>query len=187
MTFWKCRIKNSVFIIRNASNIKSVEVTKLLDNAFKKSKLEYAALIWKPFSDGHVKGLENIQRGYLKFFAFTVEIIYISIGGEENQSISYFLLDNKIDCHKLLERLSFPIPIYRFSIFITPSSLWKQCAFNINNQFKDLDFHATGYPAKNSQKKAITMNVEHLSANGKSITNLINQVIIHKPVLFAVI
>ena len=101
----------------------------LLFNAFVKSKLEYAAIIWQPGYNVHTESLENIQRRFLKFLSFKIDGQYPYVGIPQQNLLNRFsvlslqnrrkmqsliflnkLINNKIDSPQLLEQLNFHIP-----------------------------------------------------------------------------
>lgn len=125
----KASYKNLGFVLRNSFRFTDVNVLMLLFNAFVKSKLEYAALIWQPGYNTYTECLENVQRRFLKFLSFKLDGQYPAIGTPQVQLLNRFsmlslqnrrksqsliflrkLLTNKIDCSEILKQLIFYIP-----------------------------------------------------------------------------
>ena len=125
----KIAYKNLGFVIRNSQGFTDLQVIMLLFNAFVKSKLEYAAIIWQPGYNVHTESLENIQRRFLKFLSFKIDGQYPHVGIPQQNLLNRFsvlslqnrrktqsliflnkLINNKIDCPQLLEQLNFHIP-----------------------------------------------------------------------------
>lgn len=68
------------FIIRSCKEFKEVGTFKLLFTSLVRSKLEYAAIIWRPYYKTHIDTIERIQRRFLKFLFFKTNGVYPMIG-----------------------------------------------------------------------------------------------------------
>ena len=68
------------FIIRNSRDFHKGETLILLYNAFVRSRLEYAAIVWEPCYGTHINHIESVQRRFLKFLSFKTTGIYPYIG-----------------------------------------------------------------------------------------------------------
>ena len=144
-----CRVLG--FIYRNCSDFRNRnDSLKTLYYALVRSKLEYCSLIWYPVYSYMVKGIERIQRKFLKFlyrqrFGYYPHrhfehSILLSIFGvlslETRRVLSsinfvYKLNNFYIDCPLLLDYLNFYVP--RLS---SRSSRTFYCTFNRSNALK---------------------------------------------------
>lgn len=115
------------FIKRNCNDFSDPYTLKLLYTSFVRSKLEYGALIWNPFSNIHIARIERIQRRFIYFALPHINLInpllpYISrcqhLGLDslekrrkvQTMLFIYDLINGNIDCPALLEKISFKIP-----------------------------------------------------------------------------
>ena len=64
------------FIIRCGRDFTQVDSLRLLYFAYVRSKLEYACIVWAPFTQNRINHLENIQRRFLKYTAFKEDGVY---------------------------------------------------------------------------------------------------------------
>ena len=64
------------FIYRNSRDFTKVETVIALFNAFVRSRMEYAALIWYPIYNVHIDRLEGVLRLFLKYLCFLVDNVY---------------------------------------------------------------------------------------------------------------
>lgn len=117
------------FIARIGKVFTDNATLKILFNAYVRSRLEYACLVWNPAYQVHIVQLENVQRRFLKLLSFRVDHIYPPIGiPNENLLLRHetHSLRSRRECqtiiflHKILrhvthdsgilERLAFNIP-----------------------------------------------------------------------------
>ena len=116
-------------IIRMAKELHTKEVVILLFNAFVRSGLEYASVVWYPHYASQKNALELIQRRFLKYLTFRLTDNYPSRSIDYNyllelhstdsrstrreQSSALFmqkLLNNKVDSPYLLNKINFRVP-----------------------------------------------------------------------------
>lgn len=123
--------KNLGFVIRNSNGFDDIQLLNSLYNAFVKSKLEYASLIWNPGYIKYCNSIENVQRRYLKFVSYKIDNVYPVIGVQHEQLLNRFhflslhdrrklcsllflhkLIHNLIDCPNILSMLNFHAPTF---------------------------------------------------------------------------
>ena len=61
-----CASKRLGFILRARKFFKNVSTLKLLYNAFVRSRLEYASVVWAPYQANHIVQIERIQHRFLR-------------------------------------------------------------------------------------------------------------------------
>lgn len=120
----KCH-KTMGFIIRNGRNFSCDTLIRLF-NAYIRSRLEYASIIWSPTYAIYVNELERVQRKFLKFMAFKQDGSYPVVGychelllqrfgtsslerrrHYHSTMFLYKLLNNQIDCVDIVKRIPF--------------------------------------------------------------------------------
>ena len=60
------------FIVRNCKSFSNLNTLKLLYFSYVRSRLEYAALVWKPYYNNKKTAIENVQRRFLKYLHMKV-------------------------------------------------------------------------------------------------------------------
>lgn len=55
------------FVMRTAADFDDVRVTRVIYNAYVRSKLEYAAVVWNPYEDKYEMLIERIQRKFARW------------------------------------------------------------------------------------------------------------------------
>ena len=122
--------KNLGFIIRNTKFFSDINSLKLLFNAFVRSKLEYASIVWSPGYDQHISSIEQVQRRFLKHLSFKLDQRYPDRGIPHSplllrfglNSLSarrdfagvvflYKLLNNELDSPTLLSNINVHVPV----------------------------------------------------------------------------
>lgn len=81
------------FLIRNGRQFKSDTLIRLF-NAFVRSRLEYASLIWSPSYAVHINELESVLRKFLKFLAHREDGVYPEIGYPQDLLLQRFGLSS---------------------------------------------------------------------------------------------
>ncbi|CAH1108186.1 unnamed protein product [Psylliodes chrysocephalus] len=66
-TIQKEAYRNLGFVIRNGRQFSEPNTLKTIFNAFVRSKLEYASIVWSPGYEVHSQALEKIQRKFVKY------------------------------------------------------------------------------------------------------------------------
>ena len=117
------------FIYRNCKDFTDASVLLLLYASLIRSRLEYCALIWYPIYNIHKDHIESLQRKFLKFISYVVDGVYPPIGLDHSLLLARFnlttlntrraisvirflynLVNYRIDCIYLLNKLSFLVP-----------------------------------------------------------------------------
>lgn len=121
--------KSLGFIIRNSKSFTDINTLILLFNAFVRSKLDYAAVVWDPYYEIHKTSIEKIQRCFVKHLWFKSDNVYPEQGmshsillnrfniiplctrrQQGNLIFLYKLLNGKVDCPMLINNLNFHVP-----------------------------------------------------------------------------
>lgn len=121
--------RNLGFILRNSREFNDPKTFIVLFNAFVRSKLEYASIIWYPTYGIHSHNIEKIQRRFVKYVWFRSDGIYpqrgiqsdlllnrynmVSLAQRRNLATVIFLyklLNNQLDCAYLLGKMVFHVP-----------------------------------------------------------------------------
>lgn len=128
------KIKNKAssklgFLKRQCSNFNNHFALKNIYFSIVRSQLEYAAFIWSPNSLILNQTLDSVQNSFLRFLSFKCNVERLSHSGYEGVSgffniptlrnrrkyLAYIflfnLLNNKIECQEILERLNFKAKI----------------------------------------------------------------------------
>lgn len=77
------------FLMRSGRQFRCDTLVRLF-NAFVRSRLEYASLIWSPSYAVHVNDLESILRKFLKFMAYREDGVYPQIGYPQDLLLQRF-------------------------------------------------------------------------------------------------
>lgn len=123
-------LKNVGFILRNSRDFTQSRTYISLFNAFVRSKMEYASIVWSPYFKNHIKYLESVQTRYLRIVELRTTGIYPKYlprmdllnkyhvqSLETRRDISaqlflYKLFNNIVNCKEILARIevktSFP-------------------------------------------------------------------------------
>lgn len=96
----KASLKALGFISRTTKNFHNIPCLIALYNAFVRSRLDYAALVWSPFYSSHEQRLENVQRRFLKLLFFKEDGIYPPQGYDHGRLLKRWnflsLKDNRL-------------------------------------------------------------------------------------------
>jgi len=115
------------FVRRNASLFTDPYTRLALYFAFVRSKLEYASLIWNPFTTTHRNRIERLQKQFLKFALLPLRFLdptpsyhqqcrLVHLPSLEHRrsilAICFIsdLVDGSIDCPELLSKVGFHAP-----------------------------------------------------------------------------
>lgn len=117
------------FIYRNCKDFTNVKCLLLLYFSFVRSKLEYGAIVWYPIYNIHSSNIERVQRKFLKYIMFVSDGVYPERGYCYNVMLERFnlmslesrrfvhsikflynVLQDKIDCIWIVNRINFNIP-----------------------------------------------------------------------------
>lgn len=128
-TICKSASKMLGFIIRNSQSFNTVVCLKTLYFVYVRSRLEYGALIWYPIYACHKNRIEAIQRKFLKYLSYRVDLTYPPQGTDHDLLLNRFdllslstrrvnlsltflhkLLHGHIDCPELLSEINFAVP-----------------------------------------------------------------------------
>ena len=133
--------KSLGFILRCGGSFHDVTCLRILYFCYVRSVLEYASVVWTPFSQIHINSLEKIQRRFLKFLVFKIDGVYPARGSSHSTLLARFGFDDlqtrriraslnflhklihfQIDCPHLLSKLSFSVPRpssrYHYSFYL---------------------------------------------------------------------
>ena len=116
------------FLIRNTKNFTDIKSLKALYNAFVRSKLEYACVVWCPGYESYSAVLERVQRRFLKYLHFKTNGVYPERGISQIQLLSNF------DYHLLSSRREFVSVVFLYKILnnqIDSPSLLTEIYINI--------------------------------------------------------
>lgn len=102
------------FIFRQSKDFRNPNTLLLLYNAFVRSNLDYASIIWSPFYSVHINSVERIQKKFLnrlkyKFKSITFNNIESLQMRREKRDVMflYKLLNNIVDSQYLVSKVSF--------------------------------------------------------------------------------
>lgn len=115
------------FLKRSSRGFKLVRTKIVLYNALVRSNLEFASVVWNPFYAVQSQRVESIQRAFTKHLAYTSGEISPRCPYEQRiqcykmnslrdrrlmQDLLFFfkLLNNKLDCMKLVESVGLKVP-----------------------------------------------------------------------------
>lgn len=115
------------FIMRSSRDFKRAKTFKILYCTFVRSILEYASQVWNPRYNKYIKIIESIQIKFIKYLCYKLRIPYssdnyinickqfhilpLTIRREIADLVYLFkLLNNKIDCPDLLNKIKINIP-----------------------------------------------------------------------------
>lgn len=117
------------FIIRNTRKFTDLNVLKVLYFSLVRTKLEYGSIIFYPLYKVQIQTLENVQRRFLKVIYFRSRGTYPCRGLDYDillhmfsfsslsdrrfiisVSILYKLVNSRIDCAEMLNKISFRVP-----------------------------------------------------------------------------
>lgn len=118
--------RNLGFLIRNSNSFK-VSTVKILYCSLVRSVLEYLSPIWSPHYTLHVHSIERIQRKFLRYINYKLGILAENFDSnfilttlnvstlESRRTVGdcvalFKILNNKIDCPDLLEKINFRVP-----------------------------------------------------------------------------
>ncbi|CAH0558572.1 unnamed protein product [Brassicogethes aeneus] len=115
--------------VTNSAGIKSEKCLKTLYYSLVRTKLEYCSLIWSPVYNVYIRRVESINRKFLKYLNLKVNGFYPPQGFNHsslldrfgftsletrriNSSLTFLfkLLNNKIDCDIILNKINFNVP-----------------------------------------------------------------------------
>lgn len=115
------------FIRRNCNDFSDPYTLKFLYTSYVRSKLEYGAMIWSPYTNEHISRIEKIQRRFIKFALPhlsnveplpSYEVCCMHLGMEtledrrkiQSMLFVFDLVNGNIDCSDLLEKIPFNVP-----------------------------------------------------------------------------
>lgn len=117
------------FVMRTASQFDNVRVARVLYNAYVRSKLEYAAVIWNPYEEKYILMIEKIQRKFARwiykkqygyypylypslFVSGMVDMETLKFRRAMSEVIQYLsIIHNRIDSPQILERVRIMVPV----------------------------------------------------------------------------
>lgn len=116
------------FVIRNTKHFSDLHAMSSLFNAFVRSKLEYASVVWCPGYDYLADCIEAVQRRFLKHLCYKLDGVYPERGSSQsnllarfdrqelcirrnlaNALLLYKLINNFLDCPYLLCCVNFHV------------------------------------------------------------------------------
>ena len=122
------------YVIRNAREFSSNSTLLKIFNAFVRSKLEYASVVWFPHYKCHIVNLERVLRRFLKYLCFRTDGFYPSVGYSQIILLERFavqtltqrskvakviflqkLLNSMLDCPSLLAQINFHVNVRSYS------------------------------------------------------------------------
>lgn len=124
-------LKNLGFLIRNTANFLTIKSIIILYNSIVRSKLEYASKVWNSSAVTNVAKIETVQNKFLKYIHFKKYGYYPEYGSYHRIRCEFQifklhhrreiidllflckLINNRIDCPKLLPLVSLYVPAYR--------------------------------------------------------------------------
>ncbi|KAH9633361.1 hypothetical protein HF086_004075 [Spodoptera exigua] len=115
------------FLKRSSRGFKLVRTKIILYNALVRSHLEFASVVWNPFYAVQSQRVESIQRAFTKHLAYTTGQISPRCPYEQRMecfkmdslhdrrlmhdlTFLFKLLNNKLDCMKLVESVGLKVP-----------------------------------------------------------------------------
>lgn len=115
------------FVIRNGKFFKKPKTKIILYNVLVRSKLEYASVVWRPHYAVHMIRIERIQKRFLWHLAYSVGLAKKKRSYRErlkhfgmfqiserydfiDLKFIFNVLNNKIDCPMLIEKIKFKVP-----------------------------------------------------------------------------
>ena len=108
-------LKSLGFILRCGSSFSDFDCLKILYFAYVRSKLEYASVVWSPFSRIHIDTLEKIQRRFLKYLAFRADGVYPPRGSSHITLLNQFGFRD-LHCRRTIASLNFLKKLVHFHI-----------------------------------------------------------------------
>lgn len=130
-------LKSLGFLKRNTADFKSIACIKILYNSLVRSKLEYACKVWDSGTTLHRNKVETVQNKFLKYLYYKkygsypdydqyhwVRCLFNIIKLTHRRDIAgicfiHKLVNNRIDCPKLLPLVNLYAPAYRTKPKIT--------------------------------------------------------------------
>ncbi len=120
------------FVTRSSRNLYSIKAIKAIFFSLVRSRLEYASLVWSPIHQVYSTKIDKIQNKFLKFLAWKLDGVYPEQGTDYEALRNRFqlfslqegrffactmfiarLLQDKIDCGRLLSLIDFKVPVMR--------------------------------------------------------------------------
>lgn len=112
------------FVMRNSQHFRKAKTIKILYCTFVRSHLEYASQVWNPRYNIYIERIERIQRKFIKYLCFKLNIAYNSNNYDnlckkhhllplylrrEVSDIIYYLkiVKGLVDCPELLSKVGF--------------------------------------------------------------------------------
>lgn len=137
----------SWLLLKGIVMILLIPTRKLLYCSFVRSLLEYASVIWCPFSDVHIKRLERVQR---KFTKFAILPLHITIDPPPSyETRCAFVNLQSLEIRRSIQSLLFLYDIINYNI--NCSELLTQVRFNVpcrllrKHNYFHVDLHRTNY------------------------------------------
>ena len=115
------------FVLRQCQEFTSLRVFCILYNSYVRSLLEYCCIIWSPYYQLYISRLEKIQRKFIKFLCFKLNVIFDKNNYE--LIVKYFglsflisrrhyfdlcfvfnVLNNRVNCSDILNLFSLHVP-----------------------------------------------------------------------------
>ncbi|XP_013177582.1 PREDICTED: uncharacterized protein LOC106125042 [Papilio xuthus] len=174
------------FLRRNTQDFKLIQTKQMLYNAFVRSQLEYASVVWNPLYAVQSQQVEGIQRSFTRHLAFhargfshrspyTQRLKHFNMMSLKSRRevldtcFLYKLLNGSLHCQQLLENVFFSVPRQNArgtnKLFHVP-----RCRTNLG-QHSPLNRICSGY--NRLLEKQTTNNIDLFGTNFNSFKKII--------------